>query len=84
MPQQIEQNPDVRPARVLERSGVKTLIILIGGTVVERVIAYLTGIEAPWAPYAAAVARALWDVFRGPPSYRPSTQAGAPSVVVRP
>jgi len=83
MPTPVPSNPDVRPASWLERSGTKTLIVMVGGALVERLLNRLTGLDAPWAPYAAAAVRALWDVFRGPPSYRQSDPA-APDVVVRP
>ena len=76
-------NPDVRKAKVLERSTIRTVITFVGGALIERVVAYLTGFEAPWAPYAAAALKAVWDVFRGPPSYR-ATDTDAPNVVIRP
>lgn len=65
-----DTNPDVRPAAPWERSGIATLIALVGGALVEKAVAALSGVEAWWAPYVAAAVTALWKVFRSK-SYRP-------------
>jgi hypothetical protein len=78
----VEQNPDVRPTSILERSGSRVALILFGGMLVEAAVKYLTGVEAWWAPPLAAGLAAAWAAFRGPPSYR--QDKNAPDVVVRP
>lgn len=60
----------------LQNGSVRTLIALVGGTLVEQATAYLAGVQAPWAPYVLAVVTALWNVWKNP-------SAVMPNVVVR-
>lgn len=78
----IEQNPNVRPAGPMERSGSRVALILFGGMFVEAAVKYITGVDAWWAPPLAAGIAAAWAAFRGPPSYR--KDGVAPDVMVRP
>lgn len=66
-----------------QRSGVRTLIVLFGGQIVEATLKALAGIEAPWAPYIAAAVTAVWAYYRNP-SAIPPPPPGKDGVVVRP
>lgn len=61
----------------LQNGSVRTLIAIVGGTLVDQALAYFAGVQAPWAPYAAAVVTALWNVWKNP-------SAAMPDVLVRP
>lgn len=82
-PVPVETNPEVKPAKVLERTGARAAILFVGGFIVERALHALSGVNAEWAPYVIGVVKVVWDIYRGPPSYRASDPS-APDTVIRP
>lgn len=67
-----------------QRSAVRTLIALFGGQLVEAALAYFAGVQASWAPYAAAIVTALWNVYRNPSVQPVPPPPGKDGVVIRP